>query len=312
MVADTPTYMVDYRFKSASETLWEAYPEGLLGLARFITELGGAEGIILLLALLYWLSDRERVVLVAALAVTGIALILALKGVLALPRPVPDPAVAVEPVLDHGDDVYGFPSGHAFNAVAIYGGLLYFFEKHRDPKWVLPAGVLVVAIALSRVVLRVHYLGDLLFGAALALVFLVVMAKLMDDDPRIGFGAGLVCAILAVVITGERFSVVVSEEYALITLGIAIGGLVASFRLDIVPDLQSRIEGTVLAVAGIGSIVLFMVIYSVAVDQPGTAVDALLIVALHAALIVTIFFLPVATNRLEDFRVDTRHREPAE
>jgi undecaprenyl-diphosphatase len=66
---------------------------------------------------------------------------------------------------------YSFPSGHAVNATVFYGvlaGSLLCSVRHwptRSLVLVLAAGM-VVLVALSRVYLGVHYLGDVLAGIA--------------------------------------------------------------------------------------------------------------------------------------------------
>ena len=297
------------RFKAESEVLWEAYPEGYLALAELLTQFGGAEGLVLVLAVLFWLTDREKVLVVAAFALAGVSVLLMAKAAFGLPRPVPDPAMQVEMVYDHGDDEYGFPSGHAFMSVVVYGGLLSVFGRLRDLRWVLAVAAFVVAISLTRIFLRVHYLGDLLFGAILAVVFLVVIDRLVDDDPRVGFGIGVVLGVPAVLFTGDALSLVQTEELALVGLGAALGGFVASLFLDSVPELRSRLEGVILTGCGFVYIVGMMALYSTAVADSGTLVNNVLIVGFYALLIAGVFLLPFAVNRLETQRQRVLNRD---
>lgn len=301
--------MSAFRLKGASETLWSAYPESLLDVARVVTELGGAEGVILVLAVLFWVLDREQVILVAAVAVAGVGLVLTLKSLAALPRPVADPATVVEPVLEHGDDEYGFPSGHAFTATTVYGGLLYYFDKYRNPEWLAAVAILVGAISLSRIVLRVHYLGDVLVGFVLGLAFLLGVARLMGDDARIGFGIGIAIGVVAVVVTGETGSVVATEEYALTVLGIAIGGFLAAFHVERLPALESRFEGALLVATGLGYVIVVLVLYSIAVAEPGSYVANALAVLFHVVLIGGVLLVPVPVRRVYELRPDRQVTE---
>jgi undecaprenyl-diphosphatase len=71
---------------------------------------------------------------------------------------------------------YSFPSGHALDATLLYGALLYLlWARLRRPFVVLPLGVVAAAwvalIALSRVVLGVHYPSDVEGGVALGLAW---------------------------------------------------------------------------------------------------------------------------------------------
>lgn len=71
---------------------------------------------------------------------------------------------------------WSFPSGHAAGSTAVYGMLCYLAMRKAPPQWrpvVLVAGVmLVITIGLSRVVLQVHFLSDVLAGFACASLWL--------------------------------------------------------------------------------------------------------------------------------------------
>lgn len=296
------------RFKRESELLWETYPEQYLDLAEVLTQFGGAEGIVLVLAVLFWLTDREKVLVVAAFAVAGISVLLIAKAAFSLPRPVPDPAMQVEMVYDHGDDEYGFPSGHAFMSVVVYGGLLSVFGKVRDHRWVLAVATLILSISLTRIFLRVHYLGDLVVGALLAVAFLVVMKEVVTGTPHVGFAIGIVLGVPAILLSGAPLSLVATEEFALVGFSASLGGFVASLFLDSIPELRTRIEGVILTVSGFIYIVGTMSLYAGAVGDPGTLVTNLLIVVFYAALIAGIFLLPVVVSRLETQRQRVMNR----
>jgi hypothetical protein len=68
-----------------------------------------------------------------------------------------------------GDEDFGFPSGHVSSVVAVWGGIMFLFRK-RIFYWVAPA--LIVLVALSRMYLGRHFLGDVLGGIALSVVVL--------------------------------------------------------------------------------------------------------------------------------------------
>jgi membrane-associated phospholipid phosphatase len=69
-----------------------------------------------------------------------------------------------------------FPSGHSFSSVVVYGVLLVAFLPSVAPRWRRPvwitAFVLVLAIGMSRMLLGVHFLSDVLAGFTLGLAFL--------------------------------------------------------------------------------------------------------------------------------------------
>ncbi len=61
---------------------------------------------------------------------------------------------------EHGYLVNSFPSGHATTAFAFYGSLALLF-----PKFKIFFLAIALIIALSRVILDVHYLSDVLIGS---------------------------------------------------------------------------------------------------------------------------------------------------
>jgi membrane-associated phospholipid phosphatase len=71
-----------------------------------------------------------------------------------------------------------FPSGHAMSATVVYGSLLLVFLPAVARRWrgllVAATGVLVLAIAFTRLALGVHYLSDVVGGIVLGLAWLAV------------------------------------------------------------------------------------------------------------------------------------------
>lgn len=123
------------------------------------------------LAAAYWLL-RGRRRITAYLAVTtllGGAVDTAVKVLVDRPRPVLDEPVA---------HAFGksFPSGHAMTSTVCYGVLLLAFlpvlPRRARPFAAGGAMVLVVAIALSRLALGVHYVSDVVGGIVLGLAWL--------------------------------------------------------------------------------------------------------------------------------------------
>ncbi|WP_290811378.1 phosphatase PAP2 family protein [Halovivax sp.] len=267
------------RLEGPSEAIREVFPAEYAELAVLVTDLGGTTFLMVLLAVLFWLSRRRETALVASYAVAGLGLLMVLKALFDLPRPPEELFLA-----SMDDDPYGFPSGHAFAAVVVYGGLLVAFERLREPLAVAGVGSLVVLVSLSRVVLGYHYLGDVIVGAAVGIAFLAAMFRTVSE-PRIGFAVGLVLALPAIAATG-------AAEETLLGLGAAIGGLVGTWRLDSAPPLRSRAEGALLAVAGLAFLTAMTAMESwIAVTAPAT-------VATYAVTIAGIFLLPVLLARV--------------
>lgn len=79
---------------------------------------------------------------------------------------------------------FSFPSGHAAGAMVFFGLLAYLLlrrlppQHHRDT--VAAAVALVTVVGLSRAVLQVHYLSDVLAGYALGAFWLVLGIALAE------------------------------------------------------------------------------------------------------------------------------------
>lgn len=272
------------RLEAQSEAIRGVVPAEYADLVVAVTELGGTTALMVLLAVLFWCVDRRRSALVISYAVAGLALILSLKTLFALPRP---PADAVLVPLEGEREGYGFPSGHAFAATVVYGGLVSAYDRLGDRRAVTGAGVLIAAVSLSRVALGVHYLGDVLVGVALGIAFVAVMERLSRGDPTVGFAIALALAVPAVLVVGPTTD-------ALLGLGGSIGGLLGSRRLVAQPELRSRLEGAALVVAGGGFVA------AVRAAEPVVAAIEPALVVLYAGLLGGILLVPAAVRRLGD------------
>ena len=73
-------------------------------------------------------------------------------------------------------NTWGFPSGHAMNALICYGLLTHWIiERHPRARAAMRAAtaVLVGAIGYSRIYLGVHYLSDVVAGYSAGIIWLV-------------------------------------------------------------------------------------------------------------------------------------------
>jgi membrane-associated phospholipid phosphatase len=73
---------------------------------------------------------------------------------------------------------FGFPSGHVSGSIVLWGGLAVLFRK-RWLAWLAPFAICLVA--LSRMYLGVHFLGDILGGAVLGGLMLLLAWRLIGD-----------------------------------------------------------------------------------------------------------------------------------
>ncbi|ARS89099.1 phosphatase PAP2 family protein [Natrarchaeobaculum aegyptiacum] len=269
------------RLEDQSAVVRDAVSPELADAILLVTALGGTTVPMALLGTLFWLASahRRRVALAIGYAIAGLPLLLAVKAILALPRP-PEEALLV-PLEVEG---YGFPSGHAFAAVVVYGGLVVAFDRIRDWRALAAVAVVVGLVSLSRVALGVHYLGDVVVGIALGIVVLASVVRLTRADPTRIFLLALVVSIPAVALTG-------GSDDALLGLGGAIGGLLAGRSVDQLPALRSPLEGVVLVgVAGSVTVAIRALESVVGSARPG-------LVALYAVLVAWIFLAPAVVAR---------------
>ena len=239
-----------YRGGDLLETIHGSMPEWLLLLAALVTRLGDVWVVISITIAASWLLTWRRstgetsppqqgttttaetlpAVWMVGIVVGGLAVMTALKYSFALPRPelvVATPS-AIPPALESTYVAtvtlggYGFPSGHALGATVAYGLLALTVRTGTRRVRVAVAGVIVLAISLSRVALAVHYPGDIVAGIAVGGLYLVAMMWLLERSPfdRVtsAFTLALGFALVSVAISGAAGR---SVTYA----ALAAGGL---------------------------------------------------------------------------------------
>lgn len=230
-------------------------PDAVVVLFAFVTQLGDFWFVFSLCALAYWLGPhapyvgrgltRERAAMVLALLVAAIALTVSLKTAFGLPRPAGS-AVAPEARVVPGGfrdlyrrmatgDGYGFPSGHATMAVLVWGGLAWAVRVGRRRHRVAIAGTVVALVALSRLVIGVHYAVDVLAGAIVAGGFLWAALSSHRTPQRV-FGASALVALGGLAVVGFTRDVGAA-------LGLSVAGTVVSTALPDLPTPTRR--GTV-------------------------------------------------------------------
>lgn len=231
-----------FRLKGPSRTLREAAPDAYAGVYEAVTTAGDTVTVLFLVAVVYWLGPRRRAVAVTVgYSFAALSLVLALKTFFGLPRP-PESLWLIE------TEGMGFPSGHATAAAVVYGGLAHAHDWHERLDRALPVAALVLAIGLSRVVLGVHYLGDIVAGFALGLTVVVAVTRISDGEPVRAFALATACAVAAVAVAGF-------DGYAPLALGGTVGGLLAAARFDLVPATLDREGAAVTVLVGVSAVV---------------------------------------------------------
>lgn len=154
---------------------------GLTDIVIFISFLGKHSFLVpanfLLLFWFLYKQEKGLALRVALVALSSLGLKQLLKFLFDRDRP-------AEPLL-HPVPGLSFPSGHALLGLTFYGLIiLVILQKMKKNKWrhavVIFLVLLILAIALSRVYLRVHYFTDIMAGLALGFIWLLLSLWLIE------------------------------------------------------------------------------------------------------------------------------------
>ena len=257
------------------QTLQDAVPPILIPVFVAITTLGSVGFLLVVLSLLYWLDDRERGAYVLSVALGGLALTLVLKTFFALPRP-PGGLHLI-----HASS-YGFPSGHAIESSVVYGTLAVVLDVGTRRTRAVGAAGLVALIALSRIVLGVHYAVDVIVGVGVGVSYLVTVLVLTRRAARRSFWLAVVVAVLGAALTGGN-----REGIAAVagTLGAALTW--EWERLTPRAHLHSKLTG--LKIIGLGFPLIALLGYAGLSEQFSLPV----VLLANALLSVSVLSLPV-------------------
>ena len=169
---------------------------------RLATFLGDADFYLLVFPLLYWSVSRRLGLRLGVMLLLSAGLNGVLKLSSASPRPLfLDPAVG----LVH-ETTFGIPSGHAQNAVAVWGTLAA--EVRRRWAWIV-AIVLMLLLGVSRIHLGAHFPVDTVTGWAVGAVLLLAYLRWREPVARWAARAP----------AGRVLAVVFSVSLALIAAG---------------------------------------------------------------------------------------------
>ncbi|ELY61085.1 phosphatase PAP2 family protein [Natronolimnohabitans innermongolicus] len=232
-----------------TEAIVGSVPEWLVDLFASVSYLGDLAVIVPALGLLYLVDVRrglrgggtettdgadgsrslcsDRTAFLVAAVFGGLALVVALKGLFTLPRP-PAAWHAVSP------SEYGFPSGHTMAATVFWGSLALWTTIGRRPTRLAVAAAVVSLVALSRLVLGVHFFVDVVASVAFGAVYLLAIARLARGRPERAFAAAIALALGAMIVTG-------GESRAVLALVGTVGGA-AGWWLTERPIVRERVR----------------------------------------------------------------------
>lgn len=261
------------------EALREILPAPVAAAFALVTQLGDVWLYTVVLTVLYWYGNRERVIRVVGVGLGAIGVTLALKYAFGLPRPPVGPPVlpafvpsALAPVyteMTHASG-YGFPSGHAVGSTAIWGALALWSDIGTRRQRFLAVAVIVFLVSLSRLVLGVHYLADVAVGVVVGGGYLGAMAVATSRSGDRGtialeIGTALTATVVAVIGTQESFA----------AFGAAAGALIAWYVADVPAEPWPRTRaGAGYALASLAGLALLVLLWYL-LPLSGPAVFAL-------------------------------------
>ena len=153
--------------------IWfQKVPDIVIPIMKGITFLGNTEFYLLFMPLLFWCLDITLGMRIGVLLLISGGLSNLLKFSFHSPRPfwVSSQVKGLAEGLG-----FGFPSAHAQNAAVIWG----LFATSRKKTWIKYAAILlIILIGLSRLILGVHYLHDVIVGWIVGAILLFIFIKL--------------------------------------------------------------------------------------------------------------------------------------
>ncbi len=145
--------------------------EWLLPIMEFFSFLGTEDFYILALPVIYWSLDASLGLRVGVMMLLSAGTNTIFKFAFHSPRPY---WVNTEVKALAAETSFGIPSGHAQNAISIWGMVGTYF--HKKWVWVLTT-IIILGISLSRTYLAVHYPVDTVLGLTLGFLLLVAVNR---------------------------------------------------------------------------------------------------------------------------------------
>ena len=163
------TGVIDYNIYNVLST---SNVEFLTVCSNVVTSFASSEAIIIItLVLIFLLNTNHQRIFVIINTLISAGIIILSKNIFLRERPLIGSEILSS---------YSFPSGHSLIATTYYGFLIYLLRRSKCKEEYKVIGTtflttLIVLICLSRLILNVHYLTDVVGGVILGLVILLVL-----------------------------------------------------------------------------------------------------------------------------------------
>lgn len=199
-----------------------------------LTTTGGVVFLLVLVVLLYWLVDKRLAFVLGVALLASWALNGFLKDLFGMARPPPELHIPSEV----GGN--GFPSGHTQGAATFWTSV----GAEQGGAWVVAGAAMIVLVALSRVYLGVHYVGDVLGGLAFGLLVAAafVAADRWDLGAQLGLRGRVAAAFLLPMALLGSFQLLGYAAPAVsgLLLGVAVGYVLEGAWVDLPPPAGRR------------------------------------------------------------------------
>lgn len=173
------------------ETVVDILPLWLAVLLLFLSYLSSVYVVGPAVAFVYWFGDGWRPTTWPGIVLGAYGLFVAVKPIFSIDRPPVDPPFPVEVLPSFLRPLYGlaihfdtgsFPSGHAVIATVFWGLVVLDLDVGTVGQRILASICAITIVGLARVGLSVHYVGDVVGGVVVGLVYLGLMVALREHS----------------------------------------------------------------------------------------------------------------------------------
>ena len=248
------------------------YIQDILGWAapffRVITELGSELFYITIILAGYWAYNKRHTIAAAAALIVSLLTCYWLKVIIANPRP--DISYWYD---GYGDVNFSTPSGHAQNSTVFFG---WISIKAKRIYLSVISVILIFLIGISRVVLGVHYLEDVILGWGVGILLLIILVYLEphvtkfleNKSDLLIYGSLFIFGLVATIITTAVFppeAIPANDSfgaYGGLLMGLAIGLPIEKRYINFGIRLEDKKRLILRVVIGLAFVLGIMIILS--------------------------------------------------